>query len=260
MKSIPFILAIIAAMCVVSCKKVTVDATPEEPWTDDNPIIQFKDPEFLKALLVVEERVMEDGSTQVMDVDINKDGQISEKEASVAKTLFIDGSNVGDVISDIGEIKYFTALKYLLCHDTNSRTIDLSGNTTLQFLDCKYNSQLASLDVSGCTSLEWLECSDNKLASLDIGECTGLVYLLCQNNQLASLDVSECTGLVYLYCQNNQLASLDVSGCTGLTALWCDGNPLEKIILSTLHSGQSWEQEILSEYGDIITYEAPDFL
>ena len=97
MKSIPFILAIIAAMCVVSCKKVTVDATPEEPWTDDNPIIQFKDPEFLKALLVVEERVMEDGSTQVMDVDINKDGQISEKEASVAKTLFIDGSNVGDV-------------------------------------------------------------------------------------------------------------------------------------------------------------------
>lgn len=100
-------------------------------WTSDNPIIEFKDPKFLEALL------------SNYGLDRNGDGQISKREAANVKYLHIDKY----AITSMGEICYFTALKKLYCYNNQLTSLDLSKNSELTYLNCRYN-QLTSLDIS----------------------------------------------------------------------------------------------------------------
>ncbi|WP_270810237.1 leucine-rich repeat domain-containing protein [Hungatella effluvii] len=109
--------------------------------------------------------------------------------------------------------------------------LDVSGLTSLTYLDCRYN-QLVALSVSGLTSLTVLYCNSNQLTALDVSGLTSLTELNCSSNQLTALDVSDLTSLTELYCNSNQLTALDVSGLTNLTALYCGNNPFASLKLS----------------------------
>ena len=122
---------------------------------DGDRTIQFKDPNFLAALIV-------------RGVDTDWDRQITVNEAKAVKRLWVNSSN----IKEMSEIRYFTALTELNC----------SGN------------QLTALDVSNNTALTWLYCYDNQLTALDVSN-TALTELNCNVNQLTTLDVSNNTAL-----------------------------------------------------------------
>ena len=184
-------------------------------WTSDNPIIEFKDPKFLEALL------------SNYGLDRNGDGQISKREAANVKYLHIDKY----AITSMGEICYFTALKKLYCYNNQLTSLDLSKNSELTYLNCRYN-QLTSLDISKNTALTYLSCDTNQLISLDLSTNTALTELNCFNNQLSSLNVSKNTTLTELNCYNNQLTSLDVSKNKALTRLECGYNQLISLDLS----------------------------
>jgi len=77
-------------------------------------------------------------------------------------------------------------------------------------LSCN-NNQLTSLDVTQNTTLNYLLCSSNQLTSLDVTQNTTLNALLCSSNQLTSLDLTQNTTLNTLHCFSNQLTSLDIS-------------------------------------------------
>ena len=207
-------------MCFASCEK-----DKGEEWTDDSPIIQFKDPKFLEDLITQGIYNHQTGEFKP-SIDKNADGQISEKEASVVTHL-----SVSNDIRNIDEIRYFTSLETLNCSYNQLTTLDLSENKSLTSLDCSRN-QLTSLDVGNNTAMTSLDCYDNQLASLDVSNNTALTELLCDNNQLTSLDLSNNTALTYLSCDNNQLTSLDVSNNTALTNLWCYNNQLITLDLS----------------------------
>ena len=146
MKKLLFtLMAIVAAISFSACSK-----DDGETWTDDSPIIEFKDSYFLEAL--VKSTDNDDGSK----IDKNGDGRISEKEASVVKSLDVGDSG----IRGIDGISYFTAL------------------TTL---DCGYN-QITSLDFSKNTALTRLGCGGNPLTSLDVSKCKKLIKFNCFNN------------------------------------------------------------------------------
>ena len=132
-------------MCAVSCEK----EIKEEIWTDSSPIIQFKDPRFLEAIL--------EYSNKYESIDRNNDGQISVKEASIVKSL-----NLGGGIRYMDEIRYFTALRELSCGNNQLTSLDLSNNTDLRELSCG-NNQLTSLDLSNNTDLRGLSCGNNQL-------------------------------------------------------------------------------------------------
>ena len=183
--------------------------------TSDNPIIEFKDPKFLEALL------------SNYGLDRNGDGQISKREAANVKYLHIDKY----AITSMGEICYFTALKKLYCYNNQLTSLDLSKNSELTYLNCRYN-QLTSLDISKNTALTYLSCDTNQLISLDLSTNTALTELNCFNNQLSSLNVSKNTTLTELNCYNNQLTSLDVSKNKALTRLECGYNQLISLDLS----------------------------
>ena len=125
-------------------------------------------------------------------------------------------------------------------------TLDVSGLTQLQYLDCSNydyyqglsimsasigglgddGNQLTALNVSGLANLEYLDCSGNQLAALDLSGLVNLKYLLCSSNQLAALNLSGLVSLVSLPCVWNQLTALDVSGLSNLDYLNCSGNQL----------------------------------
>jgi Leucine-rich repeat (LRR) protein len=96
----------------------------------------------------------------------------------------------------------------------------------LTHLICGFN-QLTSLDVSKNTTLNFLYCDNNQLTSIDVSKNTILTALTCSNNQLTSLDVSKNTKLMELYCNNNQLTSLDLSSNTNLSHLSCFSNKIK---------------------------------
>ena len=216
-------------MCAVSCEKDGVKNSVEtnddwkESWTDDSPIIQFKDPKFLNALLNIDSSI---------PIDRNADGQISEKEAAVTTEITYGLNNAG--IRDMSEIKYFTALTSLVCSDNQLTSLDVSNNTALTMLSCE-NNQLTTLDVSKNVALTDLRCGSNQLKSLDVSMRTELEWLICDNNQLTSLDVSNNTALMFLYCSDNQLTTLDVSNNTALMDLYCYSNDITSLDVSTCH-------------------------
>lgn len=140
MKKILLLALPLLAMCIVACNKES--RNNEEVGIDNSPIIQFKDPKFLHALLYDHK-----------DIDKNKDGQISEKEASIVTELYINGYD----IKDIDEISYFTALTVLDCSNNQLTSLDVSNNTALIDLTC-YTNPLTSLDVSMCHDLNSLLC------------------------------------------------------------------------------------------------------
>ena len=210
MKKILLLALPLMVMCAVSCEK---------KWTDDSPIIQFKDPKFLEA-------VLNNYDNEGNSIDRDGDGQISEKEAMLVETLLIGGD-----IRNLEEIKYFTALTYLDCSDNQLTSLDLSKNTALTYLSCSDN-QLTSLDLSNNTALTYLWCGGNQLTSLDVSKNTALTELACSYNQLTSLDLSKNTVLTYLRCSDNQLTSLDVSKNTALETLYCSDNQLTSLDVS----------------------------
>ncbi len=146
---------------------------------DDSPIIEFKDPNFLEEILA---------GYNSNWIDINRDGQISEKEASLATTLTI--GKIEANIRGMDEIDYFTALTVLYCTYCNLPSLDISKNTALTQLGC-HGNKLTALDVSNNRALKELDCNYNQISSLDLSQNTALERLGCGNNQLSSLDVSK---------------------------------------------------------------------
>ena len=253
MKKILLFMLPVMALIFTSCEK-----NNEKELSGDD-VIQFEDPNFLKALLVVQETSIYNPETDdyedcLIDVDANKDGKITVNEAKKVRALVLnynDGEHadvVGFNIERMPEIKYFTSLEYLDCWANEKLTsLDLSNNTALTYLACR-ESQLTSLDVSNCTALTYLDCCSNQLTTLDVSNNTALTELSCYSNQLTTLDVSNNTALSELLCGDNQLTSLDVSNNTALTALGCDGN-----LLSTLDLSNCTALTYLDCYDNLLT-------
>ena len=145
MKRILLLALPLMVICFASCEK----NNGNELSIDD--VINFEDYNFLQALLRTQKMTIPDTNgycyMYLMDVDRNRDGQISVKEAQNA--LGIDVSNVN--IFKMPEIKYFTGLIHLYCFVNQLTSLDLSNNTELTILYCHEN-QLTSLDLSNNTS------------------------------------------------------------------------------------------------------------
>ena len=171
-----------------------------------------------------------DDIVATMDIDKNKDGQISVDEAKETKALNLyDGETEYGNITDISEIRYFTSLVDLRC----------------------YYNRITSLDVSENVDLLVLACYDNQLTSLNVSKNTKLISLGCDTNNLTSLDISHNIALTDLTCFDNQLTSLDVSNNTALEFLDCSNNPLETLTISESQQNASWLNDVKAEYPDI---------
>ena len=190
-------------------------------------------------------------------IDLNGNGTYEEGEK-------LDGPNNDMALPQAGSYTvYVQDLLKLFVTEAQLTALDVSGCTTLTFLDCSQN-QLTSLDVSKNSALETLKCQNNQITTLDVSNLTALSLLNFFYNPLTTLDasgctalkvitvndyplfqdrvtsvttltslnVSGCTALSKLECNNNQLTSLNVSSCPALTNLDCSGNKLTSLDVS----------------------------
>ena len=173
----------------------------------------FTDPNFLAA---------------VREITGKPTGPIYSGDVKSIETL----SLTGRMISSLSGIEHFTVLKYLDCAHAQLIKLDVSKNTTLEYLDCGYNYYLTELDVSKNTALEYLCCYSGQLTELDVSNNIVLRELICNYNQLTKLDISYNTALRYLACDGNQLTKLDVSNNIALEYLACHDNQLTELDVS----------------------------
>ncbi|MCR5709159.1 MAG: hypothetical protein K6G79_01620 [Bacteroidales bacterium] len=132
------------------------------------------------------------------------------------------------------------------------KTLDVSKNTLLDTLDCRYNhigsldlsnnrnllvltcigNEISYLDVGGLSLLGHLDCADNPIKSLDLSHNPLLFFLQCQYTGITELDVSANPLLRELYCSVNELYELDLKNNTELSRLDCRWNNLEELDVS----------------------------
>ena len=153
-------------------------------------------------------------------------GYITQTDVNNCTTMNVSGKS----ISNLQGIKYFTALKELRCYNNPMTSLDVSGMTSLTYLDCAptdsyTGTKLTSLNVSGCTNLETLYCSSNNISSLSVSDFTNLKNLDCSYN----------TSLTTLNCYRNNLTTLNVAGCYALKELLCFENANLAAITGLIH-------------------------
>lgn len=170
------------------------------------------------------------------DFNTNRDDHFSPSEIANAKGIICDNKE----ISNLKGIEFFTEIWKLDCYYNNLKTIDLSHNKKLSYINCIYN-KLEELDVSELPLLEKFACDGNKLQSIDVSENKKLKDFSCKENSLGTLNVSQNTELERLVCGHNNLTELDVSENKKLKQLWCYENKL-----SNLDLGNQTELEVLS--------------
>jgi len=123
----------------------------------EDPYVKITDNNFLNALIE-------------LGIDTNGDGQISQSEAEVVKSLDV-GQNS---ISDMTGIEKFVSLETLECDRNQLTSLDVSNNVSLRFLYCGSN-RLTTLDVSGNINLEYLSFGSNyEIPSIDVSNNTAI--------------------------------------------------------------------------------------
>ena len=174
--------------------------------------------------------------------DYDNDGEISYEEALYVTKIEVNTDN----ISSIAGIEYMPNLQHLTCRGSlkynNStevydivcgvlKSLDISKNTKLSYLDASYN-KLTSLDVRNNIELITLNCTSNNLSSLDVSNNQKLQDFSCGGNNLSTLDVKNNLELTSLGCALNKLNLLDLKNNKELTWISCNGNNLSYLDFS----------------------------
>ena len=147
------------------------------------------------------------------------DNYVITNNISGLTTLDINAKN----ISDLTGVEDFASLVQLLSYQNNLSSINLSLNTSLDYLELGENN-ITSIDLSTNTLLEHLNLYGNQLTSIDVSANQALTYLSLGGNSFTNVDVSSNLILTDLLVFNNDLSSLDISGSTGLINLMAKGN------------------------------------
>ena len=158
--------------------------------------------------------------------DKNHDNCFSPSE--IAKATWISCDN--REIDSLEGIQFFTEIWLLECYYNNLKTIDLSNNKKLSYINCHHN-QLKELDVSGLPLLKTFYCGYNALPSIDVSKNEKLEDFDCQDNHLDTLNVSQNKELVKLRCGTNNLTELDVRENKKLKELSCYESKLSNLDL-----------------------------
>lgn len=160
------------------------------------------------------------------DLNTNRDDHFSPSEIANAKGIICDNNE----ISNLKGIQFFTEIWKLDCYYNNLKTIDLSHNKKLSYINCHHN-QLKELDVSGLPLLKTFYCNYNELPSINVSKNEKLEDFDCQNNHLDTLNVSQNKELVKLSCGTNNLTELDVRENKKLKELSCYESKLSNLDL-----------------------------
>ena len=179
-------------------------------YSQNSEFVYIKDENFRKYLLTY--------------FDSDSDGKLSKDEARAITEISCPEME----IKSLDGIQFMTSLEILNCrYNSIEGELNLSGLASLKQLNADHNFY-SKLDVSGCAALETLVANDNyyadpnaaglvfTLTEINLNGCKSLKVLKLQDNALVSLDLKDCTELEELDASYNALTWLNVSACSKL--------------------------------------------
>ena len=230
--------AVIMALCQAACAEVAVN--------EEN----FPDTAFRAYIS--------------QEIDTNHDGTLSDTElAATSMDIYED-------IASLEGIKLFTSLQSIKIEAKKLTAIDLSGHTSLQYLECYDSSEegeLRSINLANCTALQELHIglegswddNDNYIAhpltTINFSGCSSLERFVCYRaDNLTELLLDGCTSLQEMHLYGGRISTLDLSGFTSLQTLSVENDDEERRgALTTLNvSGCTSLQELFC-YGNQLT-------
>lgn len=183
--------------------------------------------------------------TYCEEFDTDGDGFLSQREALAVTRIDVNcrmGRFDYNTIHTMAGIEQFINLEYLdiarnhVAITKDEKSLDLSANTALEYLDCSYHQHADrpySLDLSANVALKTLICVQCYLVDIDLRNCAELVKIDCRINRLTSLDLSDLVSLEVLLCDSNlNLAEFDVSNCPALRRLSCNYTAITSLDVS----------------------------
>lgn len=100
-------------------------------------------------------------------------------------------------------------LRYVYVNDNALTSINVSGNTGIQRLDC-FNNNLSSLDITGFTTLTYLRFQNNSITgSLDVSGNLNLEKLGAYSNDLTNIDLGAIPYTSFTYFKVSSNANLN---------------------------------------------------
>ncbi|WP_299902806.1 T9SS type A sorting domain-containing protein [uncultured Aquimarina sp.] len=195
------------------------------------------------------------GIDEIIDADLNNDGEIQESEALFVTYLDVSSefsAPENEKISDLTGIEYFTNLEYLDVSNNNISNLGILDGSSLRTLIC-YSNVLTNINVSGFSNLENFLCGGNQLTTIDVSQNLMLRELEVGSNQLLDIDVTQNTlltslrfgddniaqidvtqnpELLFLECVSSKLTHIDVTQNTKLNHLWLSRNQISDIDIS----------------------------
>ena len=181
--------------------------------SDGSPVIQFKDPYFLAAI--------------IDQADINGDGQITEKEAASVKVLTT--ATTGNRSRNIDELKYFTNLEDLTLASLDIDTEDSRNNIDLDLSFFKnlhtftLQTPIKNLKATEHSSLQKVIFSSwREYSAIDEGDAASVDFSNCVT--LTTIDGISCDELIAVNCTalnsiSGYVVSANLAGCTALTRI-----------------------------------------
>lgn len=140
----------------------------------------------------------------------------------------VEKQNVGNI--NFKECKRIISIRLA---ETDLRTLDLSGKSSLSSINVYDNKYLTKLNVSGCEALNHIYCSYNALNMVDLSGCINLGELFCNDNNLSSLNLTYFPKLELLNCScNKKLINLTLGTHNSLFAINCDKTAITELDIS----------------------------
>lgn len=180
---------------------------------DGSPVIQFKDPYFLAAI--------------IEQADINGDGQITEKEAASIKVLSTETN--GNPSRNIDELKYFINIEELTIAsiDIPSLSIDLNVfknlcNFTIIERETSYNKEIkvSSLHAKNHEKLSNVNIFKASFSSdIDLSGCVNLTDVSIEYISANTITLNNCTALSNFKIGGDRgtIKQLNLCNCNALT-------------------------------------------
>ncbi|GAB6977052.1 hypothetical protein JCM15124A_19590 [Prevotella falsenii] len=181
------------------------------------------------------------------------DGELKEYTAKKTWT-FVEGTTEGTQVKIYGDITYLNCESYPdYATDNKISAIDLTKNTKMKYIDLYFN-RLKSIDVTNQPDLLYLDVSMNEeIKSVDVTKCPLLLQLKAyglgelktidvknnpelqlinlKNTALENIDLANNGKLIQLNLTNCAVASIDVSHMAELRELYLSNNKIERIDL-----------------------------
>ncbi len=192
-------------------------------------VINFTDPN-LKTAILNSPYVVDLNGNFLTSADLNFSGDIEMSEASQIGTLIIENGNISNLsgmefftnlkelscadnqITTLAPLQNLVSLQKLFIQNNQVAVINLSGFNLLDSFTFSGNP-VSSLNLSGCSSLGYLDLLNmNNLTYLNVNGCSSLPSVT-SNSPLVFLDVTGCNTQT-IFVNYSQLTSLNLSNIT----------------------------------------------